>query len=222
MTSPVVVLLDVGGVLLLPIADHIATGLLDWGAKPAGHNDAHVHYAAVASFDRTGCMHDYRLRYAEMLGVPSELCDDAARSKAFDGPWRRVVPGSAAALRRLASQHPVVIVSDSDGTVADQLRQAELAQVGPGDGVEVRGILDSTHVGAQKPHPRLFQLALHMLGAFPEQAVMIGDSVRCDMLGAMGLGIRALHVTPPGGCFDPRHDDVADLTAATALLTSHA
>lgn len=221
MTPPTVVLLDVGGVLLLPNADRIAAELVEWGATPGGHDDAQVHYAAVAAFDRTGRMEDYRRRYAEMLGVPPSVSGRVTRSGAFYRPWRRVVAGAAQALQRLASEFPVVIVSDSDGTISSQLRHAGIAQVGPGDGVEVHAILDSTHVGERKPHPQMFQRALHLLGAAPEEAVMIGDSVRCDVRGASSLGIRALHVTSWVDCIDGAHDDVADVAAAADLLAGH-
>lgn len=221
MKTPEVIFLDVGGVLLLPAADRIATGLMEWGATPVGHDDARVHYAAVAAFDLTGRLHDYRRRYAEMVGVPPSASGAAARSAAFEGPWRQVVPGSVEALRQLASEFAIVIVSDSDGTVCEQLRHAGLAQVGPGEGVEVLAILDSTNLGERKPHPRIFQRALQLLDAAPEQTVMIGDSVRCDVHGAAGLGIRSLHVTPSGGSLCGDHDDVTDIAAAAALLTWH-
>lgn len=221
MKRPKVVLLDVGGVLLLPAADRIATHLTGWGARPSGHDDALVHYEAVAAFDRSGDMRDYRRRYAEMVGVPTSASDRAARSAAFRGPWRRVVPGAREALHRLALEFLLAVVSDSDGSVSDQLKHAGVAQVGQGIGVQLRTVCDSAHLGVEKPHRKMFQTALDTLGAMPHEAVMIGDSLHCDVGGAQNLGIRPIHVSPYG-CSVSGHDDVADVAAAVALLTEPA
>lgn len=218
MMRPKVVLLDVGGVLLLPAANRIATQLVSLGAAPTEHDDASVHYAAVAAFDRAGDIYEYREHYSRMLGVSPTHLEDAARSDAFRGPWRKVIPGAVTALRRLAAECIVVIVSDSDGTVADQLREAEVAQVGPGSGVAIAAICDSAHVGVEKPHSRIFRAALEAVGAAPHEAVMIGDSFRCDVAGAQHLGIAAIHISPQGACARTGHLHATDLSGATQFL----
>lgn len=45
-------------------------------------------------------------------------------------------------------------------------------------------ILVSAAVGVRKPHPHIFQLALDHWQALPEQAVMVGDTLEADILGA--------------------------------------
>lgn len=77
-----------------------------------------------------------------------------------------------------------------------------MCQVGEGAGVPVETILDSEVVGFNKPDPRFFQLALDRLGARPEQAIHVGDTVRADVHGAESAGIRALHYDPYGHCND--------------------
>ena len=53
-------------------------------------------------------------------------------------------------------------------------------------------LVASAEVGVTKPDARVFQAALSRLGGTPDQAVMIGDSWSSDILGATGMGIRAI------------------------------
>ncbi|MBI2886094.1 MAG: HAD-IA family hydrolase [Chloroflexi bacterium] len=77
-------------------------------------------------------------------------------------------------------------------------------------------IVTSARVGYRKPHPRMYQQALAALGARPEQALMVGDSMASDVAGAERLGMRAVlldrHGTLGG---TPR---VAVISRLTALL----
>jgi len=43
-----------------------------------------------------------------------------------------------------------------------------------------------------KPHPSIFSSALQLLGVAPSDAVMVGDSVRQDIEGALNVGMRAI------------------------------
>ncbi|WP_435593529.1 HAD family hydrolase [Nocardia sp. bgisy118] len=219
MSRPVALLLDVGGVLLLPQANVIAARLAQWGAVPSGHDDAAVHYRAVAAFDESGFMADYRRHYARLVGVREDLCAVAAESGAFSGPWRSVVPRAAEALQRLAvADLRMVVVSDSDGTVEQQLREARLAQIGQGPGVSLIGICDSSHVGVRKPHARMFESALMLARASPDEVVMVGDSLRCDIDGARACGIQPIHVAPLGNCVRCDHQHVAGINEVVDML----
>jgi len=55
----------------------------------------------------------------------------------------------------------------------------------------------SSDVGYLKPHPKIFQHALEALDVAPEETVMVGDSLRCDVAGAKGLGMVAVWKRPP-------------------------
>lgn len=48
----------------------------------------------------------------------------------------------------------------------------------------------SARVGYQKPHPAIFQHALELLGARPEEAIHVGDDARADVVGARRAGIQ--------------------------------
>jgi putative hydrolase of the HAD superfamily len=50
-------------------------------------------------------------------------------------------------------------------------------------------IVASARVGYQKPHPRIFEHALRLMGTSGGRAMHVGDSVRADVLGARAVGI---------------------------------
>ncbi len=56
-------------------------------------------------------------------------------------------------------------------------------------------ILVSAAVGMRKPHPRIFKMALDHWGCAPEQAVMVGDTLGADILGAHNAGMAAIWIT---------------------------
>ena len=92
----------------------------------------------------------------------------------------------ARALRRDGAR--LAVVSNSEGGVADLL-----AEVGIADAFEV--IVDSSRVGVAKPDPRIFDIALEMLGATTldrSECVHIGDSWEADVVGALAAGFRSL------------------------------
>lgn len=57
----------------------------------------------------------------------------------------------------------------------------------------------SCDVGYMKPHPRIFQYALEQAEVAPEEAVMVGDSLRADVEGAKTMGMLAVWRRPPAG-----------------------
>jgi HAD superfamily hydrolase (TIGR01549 family) len=66
------------------------------------------------------------------------------------------------------------------------------------DNAELRSyfdfILTSARVGVRKPTPLIFKEALAFWGARPDQAVMIGDTVTADIIGANSVGIASVWV----------------------------
>jgi putative hydrolase of the HAD superfamily len=47
----------------------------------------------------------------------------------------------------------------------------------------------SARVGYNKPHPRIFEHALHVMNVAPSEAVHVGDSYSADVVGARAVGI---------------------------------
>ena len=56
----------------------------------------------------------------------------------------------------------------------------------------IRATVSSSDHGLMKPHPSIFTAALQLLGVAAAEAVMVGDSVRQDIQGALGAGMRAI------------------------------
>ena len=83
--------------------------------------------------------------------------------------------------------------------------------------LDVDCAITSRSHGWTKPHPTIFQAALELLGAAPEEAAMVGDSVEDDIEGALALGMRAFLIDR-----ENRYPEVAerlpDLRALPAAL----
>lgn len=56
-------------------------------------------------------------------------------------------------------------------------------------------MVTSEEAGCEKPHPFMFQLALHKLNLSAKEVCMIGDNYKKDILGAKRLGIHAYWLT---------------------------
>ena len=59
----------------------------------------------------------------------------------------------------------------------------------------VNFMVTSEEAGCEKPHPFMFQLALHKLNLSAKDVCMIGDNYKKDVLGARRLGIDAFWLT---------------------------
>lgn len=56
-------------------------------------------------------------------------------------------------------------------------------------------VLTSAACFYRKPHPRAFEIALAQWNVTPREAVMIGDSLEADILGAKQVGMTAIWIT---------------------------
>lgn len=59
----------------------------------------------------------------------------------------------------------------------------------------VEFVLSSAAQGIRKPNPQIFISALNQMGVAPERAVMVGDTLGADILGAHNAGMFAVWVT---------------------------
>ena len=60
----------------------------------------------------------------------------------------------------------------------------------------------SCEVGMVKPDPAIYRLVLENLGVAPQDATMVGNSIRADVLGAKAAGLSAVWITENN---DPAH-----------------
>ena len=56
----------------------------------------------------------------------------------------------------------------------------------------VAGAVSSSEHGFMKPHPSIFRAAMALVDVSPSESVMVGDSVRQDIEGALKSGMRAV------------------------------
>ncbi|MBT8307807.1 MAG: YjjG family noncanonical pyrimidine nucleotidase [Maribacter sp.] len=64
-------------------------------------------------------------------------------------------------------------------------------------------IINSEMAGVKKPNPIIFHLALNSANTTSENAIMIGDSLEADILGAKAVGLHTLHFNAHN---DPKHE----------------
>ncbi|UYZ61825.1 HAD family hydrolase [Hymenobacter weizhouensis] len=151
-----------------------------------------------------------RLRFQQLLAPYGVLGSDAAAEEFAALHYdqyrrlRRPVPGAGALLDALKPRYRTGIVTNNrTAEQQDKLQFLGLTQL-----VDV--LITSEDVGATKPDPHIFQVALEQLGAQPDEAVFVGDNWVADVVGARNAGIRPVWLNRFGlACPD----------AAVAVLT---
>jgi len=210
------VLLDAGGVLVLPDPEVLRRGLTPFGLHPSDEICARAHYASMAEVDRLGAA-DWPLVdrvFARVAGVAEEDVDAVlpiVEDLYLNQPFVPV-PGAAEALLDLqAAGMALAIVSNASGTMERQLADHRICSVDGGEAARVRVVVDSSVVGIEKPDPRIFHIALEALEVQPEHALYVGDTVHFDVHGARAAGMRCVHVDPLGRCPATDHLHAATL-----------
>ncbi len=64
-------------------------------------------------------------------------------------------------------------------------------------------IVNSEMAGVKKPNPIIFELALKRAGINATNALMIGDNIEADVMGALAVGFHTLHFNPHN---DQKHE----------------
>ena len=231
--GPVAVLLDAGGVFVLPDPDRILGAFTRAECSVPREVLADAHYRAAARFgihlDVEACWTEawleYLQTYVDECGVPQDRRDEAHRhldSEFADAAlWVEPVPGSREGLQALADAGVRLgIVSNADGMMGPRLAQLELCQVGPGVGVDIECVVDSGNVGGMKPDPRIFQAAIDLLGLEPDQVWYVGDMPAIDVVGARRAGIRPYLMDPLGLHLDAGYERISSLAALAELIAT--
>lgn len=123
--------------------------------------------------------------------------------------WSAVEASTHAGLARLRELGlKLAVVSNSDGRAEEGLRAAGLH-----DYFDL--VLDSAHVGVEKPDPRIFRIALERLGVPAEAALYVGDLYEVDVVGARAAGLDVVLIDPRG---DHRGRDVDGYPGVGALV----
>jgi putative hydrolase of the HAD superfamily len=223
------VLLDVGGVFLLPDHDRIVGAIGRAGVQIEASRLDRAHYAGVTALSEfsegdPAIWRAYNRAYARAAGVSDDALDDVIEHLLNEfstgAVWSHVIPGSVDALGALkATGARLAIVSNADGLAEERLRDHEICQLGPGRGVEVDAILDSEVVGVAKPDPRIFAMALERLGVPAARAIHVGDTPAADVDGAWAAGVRPVLLDPYDFHVQLEVDRVPSLAHVVDLVT---
>ncbi len=230
-TSPRAVLLDSGGIFLLPQARRVVAAFqrAEVTVDPGVLHDAH--YRAAQEFgveldvdaDWAGSWNRYLEAYVDACNIGNAARDEVHRhldSEFADAAlWLDVIEGACDGLRALAATGVILgVVSNADGVMARRLQELEVLQVGAGGGVEVACVIDSGTVGVMKPDPRIFAIALEAIGIAPEDGWYIGDMPAFDVVGARRAGLRPFLMDPLGLHHSANYDRVGSLTDLAARI----
>jgi putative hydrolase of the HAD superfamily len=206
------VTIDAHGVLLLPDPVAIRTVLEEFACQPNDATCWKAHYQMVRVLDGMA-RPDWptmNRSFAQALGVPPFGQDDAGSilaEKVYLGPCWIPAPGASAALVHLIDNgFGVAVVSNTvHGELVQLLSRTMMCGV-DGDLVQVAAIIDSKTIGIEKPDPQPFLLALEALGVGPESCIHVGDSLHSDVVGAINVGMTAIHVDPLHLCEEVTHE----------------
>ncbi len=104
--------------------------------------------------------------------------------------WRSTAATNRATLLHLKEcGYRLAVISNSDGRVAEAFAYAGLNDL-------FEFIVDSFHVGVEKPDPRIFHIALEQAGITANEAVYVGDLYTVDVLGARSAGLLPILYDP--------------------------
>lgn len=199
------VLFDAGGIFVIP-DPHVVLPLLRYYGGADDLDLYHrAHYAGMAAKSRAGSTESdwsvYNDAYVEAVGVHEHERPEAAmvldRTRSA-WLWRYALADSVDALRRLHERNvPIGVVSNATGQIESVLARSKVCQVGDGDGVPVRIVVDSHVVGVAKPDPRIFDFGLEVLpGIERSRVAYVGDSVTMDVGGARNAGLLPILLDP--------------------------
>lgn len=143
--------------------------------------------------ERTGFRFTYMQRFLEAAGLPHDEATTSEVQNGYraefeadaDGGNYAVFSDAMPALVRLREAGiKRALISNADADVTALCTRLAFAH-------EFDLIVTSALVGWEKPDPRTFRAALDPLGVAPEAALHVGDQGRSDVVGALGVGMRA-------------------------------
>lgn len=88
-------------------------------------------------------------------------------------------------ITKLREKYKIGLLSNTDCFTVQEFREK-------GYDKYFDGIAFSCELGLLKPDPKIFKLLLHDLGVKPEEAVMVGDNYKDDVLAAEKVGMRGI------------------------------
>lgn len=137
----------------------------------------------------------------EQYALPvADYCYEAARAS---------IAEARPVLEALAARYPMMLVSNFYGNVDSVLRDFDLRRY-------FKGVIESAVVGIRKPDPTIFRLGVVALGLEPDRVLVIGDSLKKDILPARSIGCRVAWLKGKG--WTAEEDAVTDPAMIKTLL----
>ncbi len=218
------VFLDAAGVIVLPHRGLVTAALAHVGIEIEGSTVARAHYQAVRRLDRDpdlrGVPDSYPRALSGALGVADDRLTDAVAAisqladREISGKimWSEAAPHAQRTIAALGRAGiAVLVVTNSDGHAAENLRDAAICQTTAGAGVPIVDVIDSARVGSAKPDARIFRIALRRAGVPATSVVHVGDMLCADVTGARAAGIVPIHLDPGRRCRAREHRHVRSL-----------
>ena len=116
------------------------------------------------------------------VDVIATYCDNAAQT---------CINEALPVLERLQESYQMMLVSNFYGNIDEVVRCYGIRHL-------FKGIIESAVVGVRKPNPTLFRLGVDALELPADQVLVVGDSLRKDILPAEQLGCQTLWLKGKG------------------------
>jgi HAD superfamily hydrolase (TIGR01509 family) len=214
---------DAGNTLLFPDTERTLASLIARGIRPT-EDQLRTAERTVREYrdHHTGPSnpnHSYWNVYFDQLFSTLGLATDAALQQQLiasshrSSNWRRILPDTRNILLRLKQQYRLAVISNSDGGIQDAISAAGIADC-------FECIIDSAHVGVEKPDPTIFRAGLDIMNVQPHESVYIGDVYAIDVLGARSVGMRAILIDSFAVCDHHDCPRISSLSELPELLRS--
>jgi HAD superfamily hydrolase (TIGR01549 family) len=218
MTERRVIFFDVGNTLLFPnrakmlapISQDQHPSLEEWQALERRTKQEFDDGMQAGKVDHSfwWTFHTYLL---EDLGRDNGVRDTLVQNTQNSANWDQILPGTRAALERIAAKFRIAVISNADGGIERILSRCGIADC-------FESITDSGIVGIEKPRAEIFEAALKQMKARAEESLYVGDVYSVDYLGARNAGIDAVLLDVSGAYRDRGVARVESLTQLEGWL----
>ena len=193
MAKPRFVFFDVGNTLLFPnrarmlapLAEEKHPSLAEWQALERRTKQEFDQGVMSGKVD-----HGFWWTFHTYLLQGCDSFDDRVRDALIENTqksanWDQILPGTRAALDRIAEHYATAVISNADGKIDVVLRRCGICDC-------FASITDSGTIGHEKPHPAIFAAALQKMKADPADSLYVGDVYSVDYVGASNAGMQAV------------------------------
>ncbi|MEM8927845.1 MAG: YjjG family noncanonical pyrimidine nucleotidase [Bacteroidota bacterium] len=102
--------------------------------------------------------------------------------------FKHVLPGTFEILDYLKGTYGLHIITNGFSEIQEKkMKNANIRHY-------FNVVVNSEMAGVKKPNPKIFLMALEKASVQPQNALMIGDNLEADILGAQKVGLHALHL----------------------------